>query len=196
MSISWRCSLKWPLLDTASRKQLLKWFYPLFPPGLPYGMFPSFFASITLSLIPSPCLIHLFIPSGLLISLQPLFSSACPSLVLKQSFIHTSFCPLSYPRAKVHFDFFPPNSFHAPFSPCTFINSFFSPIASLSIFSSLAFSPSFLAPRFLLIHSLKMSSILLCLFKYLRHVLLSSRSLNSPFNPAFFALIIFARRLL
>lgn len=145
---------------------------------------------------PLPFLIHLFIPSGLLISLQPLFSSACPSLVLKQSFIHTSFCPLSYPRAKVHFDFFPPNSFHAPFSPCTFINSFFSPIASLSIFSSLALAPSFLAPRFLSIHSLKISSILLCLFKYLRHVLLSSRSLNSPFNPAFFALIIFARRLL
>lgn len=99
MSVSWRYSLKWPLLDTASRKQLLKWFYPLFPQGLPYGMFPSFFASITLSLIPFPCLIHLFIPSGLLISLQPLFSSACPSLVLKQSFIHTSFCPLSYPPA-------------------------------------------------------------------------------------------------
>lgn len=185
MSISWRCSLKWPLLDTASRKQHLKWFYPLFPPrGLPYGMFPSFFASITLSLIPFPCLIHLFLPSGLLISLQPLFSTACPSLVLKQSFIHTSFCPLSYPRAKVHFDFLLPNSFHAPFSPCTFINSFFSPIASLSIFSSLAFAPSSLAPRFLLIHSLKISSIL-CLFKFLHHILLSTRSLNSPLIPLF-----------
>lgn len=81
--------------------------------------------SDVLSLIHFPCLTHLFSPSCWLLSCFP----ACPSLVLKQSFIHASFCPFFHPPAKIHFRLSLASNLHAPFSPNVFHFSFISIIS-------------------------------------------------------------------
>lgn len=115
----------------------------LFSLCIPHGTFPSFSTSITLFLISFPCLTHLCIPSCSPSSLQPLFVSACPSLVPQQSFIHTSFCPFGYPHAKVHLDCFPlipcmPHSLLAPSLPL-----FLSQLPPFPLFLLLDFASSF-----------------------------------------------------
>lgn len=102
-------------------------------------MFLSFLVSIILSLIPFLCLTHLSISSCLLLSIQLLFFSACPSLILKQSFSHTWRCPFSHlPLPKLILMSFFANNFHALFFPCTYIPSFHLLFPSFFINSSSA----------------------------------------------------------
>lgn len=117
------------------------------PPWLLYGMFPSFFASITVFFISFPCVIHVFILSCSLLSLKLLFFSNCPSLSLKQSFIHTSLHPFSYPTS-ILIPFSP-----IPSMPCSLLASslspFCSPIPSFFHYFFISFCSFFLCPTFL-----------------------------------------------
>lgn len=96
----------------------------------PFSLSHSFIHSFLLRYFPLTTLLSLLV--------LPLFSNNHSSTLHAVLF--------SYPPAKVHFDFFLPKSFYAPFSLCTFITPYSLPIPPFSITSSLASVPSSICP--------------------------------------------------
>lgn len=117
------------------------------------GMLPSCFFSISLSLIHFPCLTHLFIPSCLVISLQPLFFP-CLSLPCSQTIIHPPFMPsfclpllpkpilisFSLNPSMLHFLLAPSLPLIVPHSPLLSHHFSFSSSSFLHMFHSTPFS--------------------------------------------------------
>lgn len=131
------------------------------------------------------CLHHSFLNPFSLSRLPP--SNHSSSLLVLSWFSNNHSSTLH--SAKVHLDFFLPNSFHAPFSPGTFITSFFSP--KLTTFHDLFFTFCFFHPPFTifyLFNSFNPFSFFLCLlgmfllllFSHLPHWIPSLFSFSPP----------------